>query len=201
MNLGSETFPVYVVEDNPAVSKSLCALLSAHGFRTTAFRSAEKFLEKFDPAQKASLLLDLRLPGMSGVELQAHLKARGSRMPIVMLTAHGDVPLAVSAMKAGAVDFIEKPGTEEHILSALEIAHKILTSRPEQKIPEGELSERLRRLTSREREVVDQLLLGNTNKQIAEALGISQRTVEIHRARIRDKLEIRGLSDLIRLFR
>lgn len=196
-----ESFPVYVVEDNPAVAKSLCALLSAHGFRTTAFRSAEKFLEKFDPAQKASLLLDLRLPGMSGMELQAHLKSRGSRMPIVMLTAHGDVPLAVSAVKAGAVDFIEKPGSEEHILAALELAHKILNSRPEPVVSEGELSERLRRLTVREREVVDQLLLGKTNKQIAEALGISQRTVEIHRARIREKLEVRGLSDLIRLFR
>ena len=201
MRRPDEVFPVYIVEDNLSVSKSLCALLSAHGFSATAFRSAEKFLEIFDPLEKAGLLLDLHLPGMSGMELQAHIKACGSRIPIVMLTAHGDVAQAVTAMKAGAVDFIEKPGSEQQILSALERARKMLAGRTELRISQSELSARLARLTSREQEVVDQLLLGNTNKQIAEVLGISQRTVEIHRARIREKMQVRHLSDLISLFR
>lgn len=201
MKRGHDAFPVYVVEDSAAVAKSLCALLGAHGYRTSAFSSAEKFLERLEPGQKASVLLDLRLPGMSGLELQGELKSRGSRMPVVVLTAHGDVPLAVAAMKAGAVDFIEKPGSEADILAALERAHEILSSRPETTVPPSEVASRLARLTGREREVVDQLLLGNTNKQIAESLGISQRTVEIHRARIREKLDVRSLSDLIRLLR
>ena len=201
MRSSNESFPIYIVEDNPSVAKSLCALLSAHGIEARSFRSAEQFLEAYDPQEKAGVLLDLRLPGMSGMELQAHLKDSGARTPIVMLTAHGDVAQAVTAMKSGAVDFIEKPGSEQAILGALERVRKILSARSELSIPPSELSARLARLTSREQEVVDQLLLGNTNKQIAEILGISQRTVEIHRARIREKMQVRHLSDLISLFR
>lgn len=201
MSSSNDSFPIHIVEDNPAVAKSLSALLSAHGYETRISRSAEQFLEAFDPRERAGILLDLRLPGMSGMELQAHLKDRGARAPIVMLTAHGDVPQAVTAMKSGAVDFIEKPGSEQAILGALERVRKILAARSEVSLPPGELSARLARLTSREQEVVDQLLRGNTNKQIAEILGISQRTVEIHRARIREKMQVRHLSDLIGLFR
>lgn len=192
---------ILIVEDEPTTSWALAEGLSDDGFTIDTFRTAEEALAWLKEHDSDLVITDLRLPGMSGLELQGELKARGSRMPVVVLTAHGDVPLAVAAMKAGAVDFIEKPGSEADILAALERAHEILCSRPETTVPPNEVATRLARLTGREREVVDQLLLGNTNKQIAESLGISQRTVEIHRARIREKLDVRSLSDLIRLLR
>ncbi len=196
-----EHLMVYVVDDDPSALRSLCALLSAHGFKTAPFRSAEAFLAAFNPARNACLLLDLRMPGMSGIELQRELKAQGHRLPIVMLTGHGDVPAAVESMKAGAIDFIEKPCSEDQLFRALEAASNALANRPTPGVPAAVVAERLARLTGREREVLDHLVLGKTNKQIAEDLGISQRTVEIHRARIREKMDVRGLSDLIRMFR
>jgi FixJ family two-component response regulator len=199
--MNARSLRVYVVDDDPSVRNSLRALLVAHRFEVVVFSSAEDFLGGADRDVPACLLLDLRMPGMSGMELLAHLQQESIGFPIIILTAHGDVPVAVRAMKAGALDFIQKPVMEAHILSAIEHAAQVLADRPPAALPKEEVARRLARLTTREREVLDHLVLGQTNKTIADELGISQRTVEIHRARIREKLEARGLADLIRMVR
>ncbi len=193
----AEDFLIYVVEDDPPVLRSLSMLLRSHGFSVEPCSSAEAFLARFDPERRACLLLDLRMPGMGGLELHDRLVAEGSRLPVIILTGHGDVPAAVRAMKMGAIDFIEKPAKEQHLLQSIEEARAVLTNRPRRTVPREVVAERLARLTAREREVLDHLVLGRLNKEIAVALGISQRTVEIHRSRIREKMEARGISDLI----
>ncbi len=192
---------VYIVDDDESVRDSLCALLSAHGFEVVSFSSGEDFMAKFSAASALCAFVDLRMPGLGGIELQSLLAAKGIAVPIVILTAHGDVPLAVEAMKAGAIDFIEKPGSESQLLGAIEAAGNSLANRPQPRLPANIVSERIARLTGREKEVLDHLILGMTNKHIADELGISQRTVEIHRARIREKMEARGLADLIRMMK
>ena len=192
---------VYVVDDDEPVRTSLCALLAAHKFDVVAAATAEEFLERFEAETALCAFIDLRMPGMSGMELQRLLADKGIKVPIIILTAHGDVPLAVDAMKRGAIDFIEKPASESQLLAAIEAAVRHVANRQEPPLAEGVVSERLARLTGREKEVLDHLILGMTNKLIAEQLGISQRTVEIHRSRIREKLEARGLADLIRMMK
>lgn len=190
---------VYVVDDDESVRDSLCALLSAHGFEPLAFPSAEDFLARFDPENGLCVFIDLRMPGTSGIELQKLLATKAPSFPVVILTAYGDVPLAVEAMRAGAVDFIEKPGTQKQILGAIDAAGNRWADRPRTPMPPDAVTERLARLTDREKEVLDHVVLGMTNKQVADQLHISQRTVEIHRARIREKMEAHGLADLIRM--
>ncbi len=192
---------IYVVDDDRSVRDSLCAFLSAHKFDPVAFSTAEEFLDKFTTESVLCAFVDLRMPGLDGLELQRLLIDRGIMLPVIILTAHGDVQLAVEAMKGGAIDFIEKPGSEEQLLGAIEAAANQLANRPRVTVPQGVVSERLARLTGREKEVLDHLILGMTNKHIADELGISQRTVEIHRARIREKMEARGLADLIRMMK
>lgn len=197
----TETRRLYVVDDDASVRRSLCALLSAHKFEPVAFASAEEFLAQFDPDLGLCAFLDLRMPGMSGIELQRLLAEKGVKLPIIILTAHGDVQLAVEAMKLGAIDFIEKPGSKEQVLAAIEAARNQLSNRPQPRLPQGVVSERMARLTGREKEVLEHLILGMTNKHIAEEFGISRRTIEIHRSRIREKMEARGLADLIRMMK
>lgn len=197
----SDNRRVYIVDDDRSVRNSLCALLSAHKFDAIAFSSAEEFLEGAQPDLALCAFVDLRMAGINGIELQKELAARGLTVPIIILTAYGDVPRAVEAMKAGAIDFIEKPASEEQLLGALEVASNRLANRAPMGIPHGVVAERLARLTGREREVLNHLILGMTNKHIADELGISQRTIEIHRARIREKMEARGLADLIRMMK
>ncbi|MCG6113938.1 MAG: response regulator [Mesorhizobium sp.] len=196
-----ERIRVYIVDDDPSVLDSLRALLTAHRFEVVPTNSAEEFLLLYEPTVPACLLLDLRMQGMSGMELQAELSQTAPGLPIIILTGHGDIPLAVRAMKLGAIDFIQKPGSQEQLLAAIDQARDYLGNRSHLALSPDEVARRLARLTSREREVLDHLVQGQTNKFIADQLGISQRTVEIHRARIREKLEAKGLADLIRMMR
>ena len=195
----AEDFFVYVVEDDVAVLNSLCALLNAHGIRTVPCKSAEEFLAVFAPDEKACMVLDLRLPGMSGPQLQAHLSEIGASIPIVVVTAHGDVPIAVQSMRNGAIDFIEKPPQANQLLESVRIAGGMLFDRAPPGFTKTVVADRLSKLTGREREVLDHLLQGKLNKEIAAELAISQRTVEVHRSRIREKMQARGIADLIRM--
>jgi len=190
---------VYVVEDDESVLRSLCALLAAHGYATEPCESAEAFLERFDPQRKACLVLDVRLPGMSGMQLQARLADMGLALPIIIVTAHGDVPLAVQAMRDGAIDFIEKPTEADRLLDAIDMAVGLLVNRPLPELPKKIVAQRLAKLTDREKEVLGHMLQGKLNKEIAAELDISQRTIEVHRSRIREKMQVRGISDLIRI--
>ncbi len=201
MTKPNRTFSIYVVEDDASVLRSVCALLNSHGYETIACASAEEFLEVYDSELEACMLLDLRMPGMSGIDLQAHLNAINASIPIIIVTAHGDVPIAVRAMKAGAVDFIEKPAQVDQLLEAVQLAGAVLTNRSVPRVPDEVVADRMSRLTEREREVLQHLVLGKLNKEIANELGISQRTIEIHRSRIREKMHARGISDLIRMVR
>lgn len=199
MTDSKEIFSIYVVEDDDSVLKSLCALLSSHGHDTIPCTSAEHFLQIYDPNLRACMILDLRLPGMSGIQLQNHLRENGFLIPIVVITAHGDVPVAVRAMRAGAVDFIEKPASHEQIMDAVGMVSGLLFNRQPPIISKKIVASRLAKLTDRERDVLDHLLMGKLNKEIANELDVSQRTVEGHRARIREKMHARGVADLIRM--
>ncbi|MEP0964720.1 MAG: response regulator [Roseobacter sp.] len=194
-----EHYSIYIVEDNDAVLKSLCALLSSHGHKTIACTSAEHFLQIYDPDVKACMILDLRLPGMSGIQLQNHLLENGIQIPTVVITAHGDVPVAVKAMRAGAIDFIEKPASEAQLLEAVGMVSGLLFNRQLPTVSKKIIASRLEKLTDRERDVLDHLLMGKLNKEIANELDVSQRTVEGHRSRIREKMHARGVADLIRM--
>lgn len=192
---------LYLVDDDPMVLRSLCALMTAHGFTPISFTSAEEFLAEYDPALPGCLLLDIKMPGMDGLRLQARLNEMGSDLRIIILTGHGDVSAAVRAMKLGAIDFIEKPVKVDALLRAIDEAVARMDEDPPKALPDDEVARRLSRLTNREREVLEHLILGKINKHIAVDLGISRRTVEIHRARVQTKMEANSLADLIRLMK
>lgn len=195
MSLGT----VFVVDDEAAQRRALKRLLGAHEFAVHCFESAEAFLAGYDPAQSGCLLLDLRMPGASGLELQQELRRRGAELPIVFLTGHADVPTSVYSMKLGAVDVLQKPVNEAQLLEALQRALTLDASRRRKA---GELDAdraRLATLTAREREVLDLVLAGRSNKQVAFALGIAERTVKLHRSRAIAKLGGASLPDVVRL--
>lgn len=198
-NSPDQEFSVYVVEDDDSVRKSFCALLNAHGYATVPCDSAESFLKRFDPEQKACMLLDVRLPGMSGVQLQTQLAEMGIGIPIIVVTAHGDIPIAVQVMRNGAIDFIEKPTEADQLLEAIDMAVGLLANRTPSELPKKIIADRLAKLTDREKEVLRHMLEGKLNKEIAAELGISRRTIEVHRWRIREKMQVRGIADLIRM--
>jgi RNA polymerase sigma factor (sigma-70 family) len=190
---------VYLVEDDRAVRESLELLLRLRGFIPKGFASGEEFLEYSALQRPACALLDVRLPGIDGLELQRQLRARHPGLPTIVITAHGDVSTARTALRDGAVDFLEKPIDEGDLLEAVNAA---LTS--DQRIVQEardreELEARLQRLTTREREVFERITNGQHNREIAEEFGISPRTVEVHRARIMEKLRARRVADLFRL--
>jgi len=188
---------IHVIDDDQGVRESTCALLESAGYAVKAYPSASTFLAS-SPPQSGCLITDARMPDMDGLELQEELVRRGIGIPVIIMTGHGDVPLAVRAMKAGATDFIEKPFEDEamlgSVLRALDLGRlaQIQTA-------EVQAAQRLLTLlTPRERHVLDQLIAGRSNKVAAFELGISPRTIEIHRARIMDKMNARSLSDLVR---
>jgi FixJ family two-component response regulator len=190
---------VHVVDDDAAVRKALSLLMRSAGLQTTTYASAEEFLARYAPGAPGCIVLDIRMPGMSGLELQQTLAARRCATPIIMLTGHGSVPMAVRAMKAGAVDFLEKPFQAGSLLALVEKSLQRDARMRREQTRRAEVAQRLARLTPREREVMAHLVLGKMNKAIAADLGISTRTVEIHRARIMRKLGVRSLAALMRL--
>ena len=195
-----EPISIYVVDGDPRALDAQTAVLSAEGYATIPCGSAEQFLKLFDPDLKACVVMELHLPGMSGSELQDYLASNGLDIPIVILTAHGDVPIAVQTLRAGAVDFIEKPAADSRLLEAIGIALESIFDRKPNRLPKQIIAQRLRSLTNRERQVLEHLLKGKLNKEIAVELNVSQRTIEAHRARIREKTRTRGIVDLIRMF-
>jgi FixJ family two-component response regulator len=189
---------VYVVDDDDAVRDSLQWLLEASRYRVVGFDSAEKFLSAYDPDAIAVAIIDVRMPGMSGLQLQDELIARKVAYPVIFITGHGDVPMAVSTMKKGAVDFIEKPFDQ----TALKALVDRMLGEARVRAAENEnrrLSEALMgKLTAREQQVLERIVAGRLNKQIADDLGISIKTVEAHRANIMDKLNANTVADLMR---
>ncbi len=190
---------VYVVDDDEAVRESLSALLDANAYASRSFASAQEFLDAAPTLRPGCLIADIRMPGMDGLELQQRLNERGLSFPVIVITGHGDVPLAVRAMKAGAVDFIEKPFAADTILNSAKTALDRIVDPHRQNTFPAASAARLETLSPREREVLEELLIGLPNKSIAYNLGISPRTVEIHRARVMDKMGARSLPELVRM--
>jgi two-component system, LuxR family, response regulator FixJ len=190
---------VYVVDDDEAVRDSLSVLLESKAYAVRSFVSAPAFLAAAPSLPLGCVIVDVRMPEMDGLELQRHLAERSLVFPLIVITGHGDVPLAVRAMKAGAIDFIEKPFALEAILDSLEVALLRLTTPDEEDPAKVVAAAKLALLSPRELQVLEGLLAGLPNKTIAYDLAISPRTVEIHRARVMDKMGARSLSELIRL--
>jgi FixJ family two-component response regulator len=190
---------VFIVDDEPAVRESLALLLDVRGVRTESFAEAKAFLAAYHPSQPGCLLLDLRMPEMTGAELQDELAARGLTLPVVVITAHGDVAATRAAFKAGAVDFLEKPIDPDALLAAVDAALARDAELRERAERSGAAASKLDLLTGREREVVERAAAGLHNREIAAELGISARTVEVYKGRAMEKLGVRRLPDLVRL--
>jgi two-component system, LuxR family, response regulator FixJ len=189
---------VYVVDDDASIRDSLSLMLGLAGYPTRLFADAESFLVAFDDRWTGCVLADLRLPGLSGIELQARIRERGSSIPFIVMTAHGDVQAARAAFRAQAIDFLEKPFQEGQLRAAIEAAFALERARVDQAAVREATAAKLRRLTARELEVLDQAAKGLHAKEIGQALGISARTVEVHKTRIMDKLEVRNIGELVR---
>ncbi|HYL03195.1 MAG TPA: response regulator [Steroidobacteraceae bacterium] len=190
---------VFVIDDDPGVRDALSLLLSLKGLRTQAFANAESFLDAYRPERTGCVLTDLRMPGMTGLELQAALRERRLEVPVVVLTAHGDVATARAALKNGAFDFIEKPVDDAMLLDVLKHALRVDRERRAATTARSAADRRMERLTEREREILALIAAGHQNRDVAARLGISPRTVEVHKARIMEKLECRSLAELIRM--
>lgn len=191
---------IFIVDDDEAIRDSLQLLLRASGFgNVVAYASARDFLAQAEPAPGECLLLDVRMPEMDGLELQQELNRRGIKLPVIIMTGHGDVPIAVRAMKAGASDFVEKPFSVDVMIESVKRALESSAQASDASQENEQVRRRIDSLTPREREVLEGLVAGHPNKVIAHTLGISPRTVEIHRARVMDKLEARNLSTLVRM--
>jgi FixJ family two-component response regulator len=188
----------FIVDDDPGVRDSVALMLGLIGYRTAVYGSAEAFLAAYQSDWAGCVVADLRLPGMSGLELQSELRARASQLPIVIITAHGDVPTARAAFQAQAVDFLEKPFDDAQLRAAIEAAFAIEERRVEHADELRDDAQRLVRLTDREREVMEQATRGLHAKEIAAALGISPRTVEVHKSRLMAKLGVRNVAELVR---
>ena len=190
---------VYVVEDDEAVRDSLELLLKSDSKPVKTYESANAFLKDYSDKMAGCIVLDIRMPGMDGMELQKKLNDKHSILPIIFVTGHGDVPMAVDAMKEGAVDFIQKPYREEALLEKIEAALEQDQEQRKSLDEKQEIIRRVKSLTPREREIMDRMIAGQANKVIAIELEISQRTVEIHRSRVMHKMGIHSLAHLVRM--
>jgi two-component system response regulator FixJ len=190
---------VYIVDDDEAVRGSLRLLLKSVGLTPNALGSAREFLAKYDPLQPGCLVLDVRMPEMSGLELQEQLNLQGAVIPVIFITGHGDVPMAVEAMQAGAFDFLQKPFRDQDLIDRIQRAMEKDRSNRTALTERNTIRERLESLTPREREVLTMVTSGKANKVMASDLGVSQRTVEIHRARVMEKMGATSLAQLVRM--
>jgi len=190
---------VHLVDDDPAVRRSVAFMLKTSGYRVETYESGDDLLKDRSKLEDGCILLDMRMPGRDGLEVQQALQEKGVRLPVIIMTGHGDVALAVRAMKAGAVDFVEKPFEKASLLGALEEGFNRLTRKEVTSEHRKDAEVRLQALTARERDVLDGLAQGLPNKTIAYDLGISPRTVEIHRANLMMKLGVRSLSEALRI--
>jgi len=190
---------VFVVDDDQAMRSSLQWLIESMGMRVETYDSAQAFLDAYYPGRAGCLLLDVRMPGMSGLELQAYLAKREHRIPVIIITGHGDVSMAVKAMKNGAVDFIEKPFDDEALIVSIRNALQHDEKQRALRAQRADIAARMAELTPREHEVMTMVTDGRSNKEIATALGVSAKTVEVHRARVMDKMRADSLAELVRM--
>jgi len=190
---------VFVVDDDRAMRDSLSWLLDSVGLRVRSYATAAEFLADHDPAQPGCLVLDVRMPGMSGLDLQAELARRGVELPTIVITGHAEVSMAVRAVKAGALDFIEKPFSDQLLLDRVRQALEIDLEVREVRRRREDALRRLATLTAREREVLNLVVAGKANKEIASELGVSPKTVEVHRAHVMSKMCVDSLAELIRI--
>jgi two-component system response regulator FixJ len=190
---------VHVIDDEPSVRDSLAVLLESAGFSVRPYDSAQAFLRSASHFATGCVLTDVQMPELNGLELQRRMSQLGIRLPVVVMTGHGDVPIAVEAMKAGATDFLEKPFDDSQLLAAVSNAIALSQRARDEAAAVGEIAARLATLTPREREVLDRLVAGLPNKTIAYELGSSPRTVEVHRARVMEKMGARSLPELVRM--
>ena len=200
MTQGSTAKPtVYIVDDDQSIRHAMEFLMRSVGIDYAIFHSADDFLGKYSNELAGCLLLDIRMPGLGGLELQDKLIEMGSTLPIIFITGHGDVPMAVEAMQKGAVDFIQKPFRDQELLERIGTAMQADRERRSEQRLKADIRERISKLTKREKEVLDLVVTGKPNKVIAYELGVSQRTVEIHRARVMEKMQARSLADLVKM--
>lgn len=192
-------FTVYIVEDDPSVRDALGLLLGLHGYSISMFADAESFLSAYKADWSGCMLVDIRMPGMDGLDLQQWLVEQGCKMPVIIMTGHGDVGSARQAFRAHAVDFLEKPIDQAKLTEAITDAYARYSSVSEQSASSSELANLLATLTPREREVMELVVAGRHNRDIADVLGISVRTVEVHKTRMMLKLKVDGVADLVRL--
>ncbi|AUB81283.1 response regulator transcription factor [Candidatus Thiodictyon syntrophicum] len=190
---------VFVVDDDQAMRTSLQWLIESTGMKVLTFESADAFLAGYYPGRAGCLLVDVRMPGMSGLELQAYLTREGYRLPVIIITGHGDVAMAVKAMKAGAMDFIEKPFHDEDLLRSIRRALEYDQRQRVGQAAREDLQARLADLTPREHEVMGMVTDGKSNREIAAALGVTPKTVEAHRARVMEKMRAESLAELVRM--
>ncbi len=198
-NVSSSNATVMVVDDDAGVRNAMRSLLKSVGLTSQLHASAQEFLGSYDPAQAGCVLLDIRMPGMSGLELQQELNLRGATIPVIFMTGHGDIPMAVEAMQHGAFDFLQKPFRDQDLLDRIQ---KAIARDARLRVSLGEharIRSRLESLTAREREVLDLLIQGKQNKAVAQVLDVSPRTVEIHRARVMEKMDAQSVAELVRM--
>jgi FixJ family two-component response regulator len=188
---------IYLVDDDEAIRDALGMLFKSIGLKHESYDSALDFLERYNRARHSCLVADIRMPGLSGLELQQRLNEQGSEIPIIFITGHGDVPMAVTAMKSGAADFIQKPFRDQDLIDRINKALARDLERRKGRAEQDEIRGRIALLTPREKEVMERVVRGQANKVIAMDLGVSQRTVELHRARVMRKLKMRSVAELV----
>lgn len=190
---------VFIVDDDEAIRDSLNLLITSVSLNVETFNTAQSFLEVYDPDRPGCLILDVRMPGMSGLELQQTLNSMHAILPVIIMTGHGDVPMAVQAMKEGAMEFIQKPFRNQDLLDCINRALELDASNRILLGEKHKIAARMELLTPREKQVMEMVIEGKANKVIAFDLGVSQRTVEIHRANVMDKMQAKSLAHLVRM--